>query len=112
MTRERADAFLAVGSPLFSSERMLLAELALEHRLPGMFANRANVEAGGLMSYGPDLDDLIRRATVYIDKILKGAKPADLPWSRLPNLSSQSISGPPRRSGLPCRRCSSSAPTK
>ena len=78
MTRERVDAFLAVGSPLFASQRMLLAELALKHRLPGMFANRANVEAGGLMSYGPDLNDLIRRATVYIDKILKGAKPADL----------------------------------
>ena len=78
-TRERADAFLAVGSPLFASERILLAELALEHRLPEMFANKANVEARGLMSYGPDLNNLIRRATVYIDKILKGAKPADLP---------------------------------
>jgi putative tryptophan/tyrosine transport system substrate-binding protein len=79
MTQEHADAFLAVGSPLFASERMLLAKLALEHRLPGMFANRANVEAGGLMSYGPDFNELIRRAPVYIDKILKGAKPADLP---------------------------------
>src|SRR3954451_1484681 len=52
---------------------------ALKHRLPGMFGNRDNVEAGGLMSYAPDLNDLTRRAAAYIDKILKGIKPADLP---------------------------------
>jgi putative ABC transport system substrate-binding protein len=51
----------------------------MEHRLPEIFANRANVEAGGLMSYGADLDDLYRRAAAYIDKIFKGTKPADLP---------------------------------
>ena len=58
---------------------ILLAELALKHRLPGMFGTRDNVEAGGLMSYAPDHRDLTRRAATYIDKILKGAKPADLP---------------------------------
>ena len=56
-----------------------LAELALKHRLPTMFGARENVEAGGLMSYGADRDDLVRRAALYIDKILKGAKPADMP---------------------------------
>ena len=56
-----------------------LAELTLEHRLPTVFLVRDNVEAGGFMSYGPDLLDLTRRAATYIDKILKGAKPADLP---------------------------------
>ena len=56
-----------------------LAELALKHRLPTMFGARENVEAGGLMSYGGDRNDLVRRAALYIDKILKGAKPADLP---------------------------------
>ena len=56
-----------------------LAKLALKHRLPTMFGNRDNVVAGGLMSYAPDFIDLVRRAAVYIDKILKGAKPADLP---------------------------------
>src|SRR5262249_263868 len=56
-----------------------LAELALKHRLPTAFGNRDNVVAGGLMSYAPDMTDQWRRAAVYIDKILKGAKPADLP---------------------------------
>ena len=58
---------------------MPLAELALKHRLPGMFASKENVEAGGLMSYGADYNDLHRRVALYIDKILKGEKPADLP---------------------------------
>jgi ABC transporter substrate binding protein len=56
-----------------------LAELALKHRLPAMYGHRDYVEAGGLMSYGADIDDLNRRTALYIDKILKGAKPADLP---------------------------------
>jgi len=56
-----------------------VAELALKHRLPGMFGGKGDVEAGGLMSYGPDINDLARRAAIYIDKILKGAKPAELP---------------------------------
>jgi len=79
MTRERVGGFLAVGSPLTQSSRVPLATLALKHRLPGMFATKDNVEAGGLMSYGADLNDLNRRAALYIDKILKGAKPRDLP---------------------------------
>jgi ABC-type uncharacterized transport system substrate-binding protein len=56
-----------------------LAELALKYRLPTMFGARENVEAGGLMSYGADRNDLVRLARLYIDKILKGAKPAELP---------------------------------
>jgi putative ABC transport system substrate-binding protein len=79
MVSERADAFLALGSPLILSYRARVAELALKYRLPSMFAQREAVEAGGLMSYAADLNDLTRRAAVYIDKILKGAKPADLP---------------------------------
>ena len=79
MARERVNGFLAVASPLTRSQRALLAELALKYRLAGMFGTRENVEAGGLMSYAPDLVDLTRRAATYIDKILKGAKPADLP---------------------------------
>jgi len=79
MARERVNGFLAVASPLTRSQRTVLADLSLKHRLAGMFGTRDNVEAGGLMSYAPDLVDLTRRAATYIAKILKGAKPADLP---------------------------------
>jgi putative tryptophan/tyrosine transport system substrate-binding protein len=79
MTQERAAGFLDIGSPLSRSNRVLLAELAMKFRLAGMFASKIWVQAGGLMSYGADVDDLFRRAATYIDKILKGAKPADLP---------------------------------
>jgi putative tryptophan/tyrosine transport system substrate-binding protein len=79
IARERMGGFLVIASPLSFSQRAPLAELALKHRLPGMFGTRENVEAGGLMSYGADYNDLHRRAALYVDKILKGAKPADLP---------------------------------
>jgi len=80
MVRERVDGFLAVQSPLLRTQRAVLGELSLKHRLAGMFGPKyVMVEAGGLMSYFPDVDDMIRRAAAYIDKILKGAKPADLP---------------------------------
>jgi putative ABC transport system substrate-binding protein len=79
MTRERLDGFLVVASPVTIFWRSRLAELALTHQLPGVFADKGNVEAGGFMSYGPDNDDLTRRAAVYIVKILNGVKPADLP---------------------------------
>jgi len=79
MARGRVNGFLAVASPLTRSQRALLAELALKYRLAGMFGTKENVEAGGLMSYAPDLVDLTQRAATYIDKILKGVKPADLP---------------------------------
>jgi putative tryptophan/tyrosine transport system substrate-binding protein len=79
ITREHVGGVLVLGSPLGFSHRTLLAELALKHRLPGMFGTREYVEAGGLLGYAADLNDLTRRAATYIDKILKGAKPADLP---------------------------------
>jgi putative tryptophan/tyrosine transport system substrate-binding protein len=79
MSRERVEAFLVVSSPLARVDRTLLAELELKHRIPGMFGSGEFVEAGGLMSYAADLNDLTRRSAIYIDKILKGTKPADLP---------------------------------
>ena len=79
MMQARVEGFVAVASPLTHLQRAQLAELAFKHRLPGIFSRRENVEAGGLMSYGADRTDLYRRPAVYIDKILKGAKPADLP---------------------------------
>jgi putative tryptophan/tyrosine transport system substrate-binding protein len=79
MTREHMNGFLAVSSPLTRAQRTRLPDLALKYRLPGVFGTKENVEAGGLMSYAPDLVDLTRRVATYIDKILKGARPADLP---------------------------------
>jgi putative tryptophan/tyrosine transport system substrate-binding protein len=79
MVRERVDGICVHGSALTVSHRVRLAELTLQHQLPTIFMVRENVEAGGLISYGPDHVDLTRRAATYIDKILKGAKPADLP---------------------------------
>jgi putative tryptophan/tyrosine transport system substrate-binding protein len=107
MARERVNGFLAVASALTRSQRGLLAELALQHRLAGMFGTRDNVEAGGLMSYALDLVDLTRRAATYIDKILKGAKPADLPVERASKYELSSISRPPRPWGSPSPQCSS-----
>jgi putative tryptophan/tyrosine transport system substrate-binding protein len=64
---------------MFNSERKRLVDLAAKNRLPAVYPQRAYVDAGGLMAYGPNLADLYRRAATYVDKILKGAKPADLP---------------------------------
>jgi ABC-type uncharacterized transport system substrate-binding protein len=79
MARERVGGYLAVQTPLIRSHRTVIAELSLKHRLAGMFGAKENVEAGGLMLYFADNVDLTRRAAAHIDKILKGAKPADLP---------------------------------
>ncbi len=77
--RARADAVLLGENTAFIAERRRIANLALMHRLPMMFAAKEYAEAGGLISYGTDYPDLFRRAATYVDKILKGAKPGDLP---------------------------------
>ena len=79
MARARAQGVLVLATPIFFGERQRLGELAIAHRLPTMFQGRTFVEAGGLMSYYPSHEDTYRRASVYVDKILRGAKPADLP---------------------------------
>ena len=78
-TRERAGAFITLRAPLIVNYRRQIADLAVKNRLPAMYDDREFVEAGGLMSYGANLEDLYRRAATYVDKILKGARPADLP---------------------------------
>ena len=79
MTRARVDALTVVSTPMFSSERRRLVDLAAKRRLPTVFPFKSYVEAGGLMSYGPNLDHLFWRAATYVDRILKGTKPGDLP---------------------------------
>ena len=79
MARARAQAVLVLATPIFFGERQRLGELAIAHRLPTMFQVRDYAEAGGLMSYGADLADFYRRGAIHVDKILRGAKPADLP---------------------------------
>ena len=79
MTRERAGALLILPDVIFLSQRRQIAELATKRRLPSVYGVGEYAEAGGLMAYGANHIDLVRRAATYVDKILKGAKPADLP---------------------------------
>ena len=79
MKEARARALIVESSSMLFTWRERLADLALKNRLPTMFAQRAYAQAGGLMAYAADFSDLFRRAATYVDKILKGAKPADLP---------------------------------
>jgi putative tryptophan/tyrosine transport system substrate-binding protein len=82
MSREKVGALIVLPSPVFLSERRLIVELASKNRLPAMFSLTEFAEAGGLMSYGPNMPELHRRSAAYVDKILKGAKPGDLPVER------------------------------
>ena len=77
--RARADGLVVNLDSVFSSERDMIVKLAEKHKLPATYPQRAFVEAGGLISYGANFSELNRRAAVYIDKVLRGAKPADLP---------------------------------
>ncbi len=79
MAKRRAGAVIVLGDPLFVVEASQMVRFAAEHRLPAMYGLKEIVAAGGLMAYGANFADLFRRAAIYVDKILKGAKPADLP---------------------------------
>ena len=80
MTREGAEALVALGEPVLL-DRIIgaIVDLAAQHRLPTIYRWRIHVEAGGLMSYGPNQPAMRRRYAYYVDRLLKGAKPADLP---------------------------------
>lgn len=82
MGRDHPEALVLLADPLTLSQRLRIVEFAAEARLPAIYENSPFVDAGGLMSYGPNVSELIRRAATYVDKILKGAKPADLPVER------------------------------
>jgi len=77
--QKQVNGILTTGSRSFFAERKRIVELASKYRLPAIYFSKEFIDEGGLMSYGVDYDDLFRRAAVYVDKILKGAKPADLP---------------------------------
>jgi putative ABC transport system substrate-binding protein len=79
VAKSRADGLLPLGDPLIGSQSKRVIEYSVKNRLPAIFPNSESADAGGLMSYAPNIVDQYRRAAVYIDKILKGAKPADLP---------------------------------
>ena len=79
MAQESADALIVFPSPLTVNHRQRIVEAIAKNRLPAIYGFRELVEAGGLMSYGATFPELNRRLAVYVDKILKGAKPADLP---------------------------------
>ena len=80
--KDRADALLIIRSPAYTSTGERIVDFAIKNRLPTMFPEKLFVEAVGLMSYAPNIADNFRRAATYVDKILKGAKPADLPVER------------------------------
>ena len=77
--RGRAEAVLMLVSPVLNTRRTQIVDLAIKNRVPAVYGQQEYVEAGGLMTYGVSLTDLFRRAATYVDKILKGAEPADLP---------------------------------
>ena len=79
VSRAHAQALYVIEDPLFFTHRMTLLKLASKARLPAIYGEREFADAGGLMSYGPNFGDLFRRSAGYVDKILKGAKPGDLP---------------------------------
>ena len=82
MVAERVDAFFPVASVILSTDRERIIQLAAKHRLPAIYDWREQVEAGGLMAYGGTLSGFTRRAAAYVDRVLKGTNPADLPVER------------------------------
>ena len=80
--RGRAEALIVLPSPMFYAERRRLAELAARHRLPAIYEVKEYVDEGGLTSYGPSFPEMYRRAATYVDRILKGAMPGELPMEQ------------------------------
>ena len=110
--RERPDALFVGPDPFFRARRVQLALLAAYHRLPATYALRDYAEAGGLMSYGASLNDAFRQVGTYVGRILKGAKPADLPVVQSSSSSSSSTTRPLGCSASPCPISCSWPPTR
>jgi putative tryptophan/tyrosine transport system substrate-binding protein len=79
MTKERTPALLVLTDAMFNAQRQQIVELAASSRIPAIYDFKEFAEAGGLMSYGADIDDVYRRAAIYVDKIIKGSKPGEIP---------------------------------
>jgi putative ABC transport system substrate-binding protein len=108
----RPDALYVVTDPVLTANRIRINNLALSARLPTIFTFRDNVEAGGLMSYGPSLLDLSRRTADFVDKILRGAKPSDLPVEQPTKFELSSTCKPPSCSAFPFHPRCSRSPTR
>ena len=89
MTRARIEALVVVASPLIYEGRTKIVELALKQKLPAIYGAAEYVQAGGLLSYAPSYPELFRHAATYVDKILKGANPGDLPIEQPTNIELQ-----------------------
>ena len=111
--RPSSDGLIVTSSPLVAVHRRLIIELAARHKLPAVYFQRLFVTDGGLISYGPDFVDQYRRAAGYVDRILKGEKPADLPVQAPTKY--ELVDQPQDRQGARPRRCRrpcSRAPTR
>ena len=112
MTKAHADAVIILGDVMFTRDSGRLAELAVAHRLPSIYLFKAFVLAGGLLAYGPDEQQLLDLATQYIEKILKGANPAELPVAQPTKFHLAINQRLPRRSGSPSPQRCCCAPTR
>ena len=112
VAREPISGLITGADPFIFSNRALVMNLAERYQLPAIYQFRLFTAEGGLMSYGPDPNDIFRRSALYVDRILKAPSPPTFPFNSRPNSSWPSTSRPPRRSASTCRRCCSPAPTR
>ena len=112
LDRQRPSAIFLLADPLTMSQRLRIVEFAAEERIPAIYEVSQFVEAGGLMSYGPNTDELMRRSATYVDRILKGAKPGDLPVQSPTKFELVVNLKPPRHSASKCQTRCSPAPMR